>query len=279
MSILITGANGYLGKHLTLCFNRARIDCTGIVRRPDEKKLVCDLSDRNATANLMKHVYPDLIIHCAAFVPQTLSDYSSSELSANNTKMLENIIDCTKCPIIYISSMTVYGDSIAIIRNEKDAGNPQSAYGQSKLDGETILKNSGRNSLAIRIPGLFGGGRNTGLIANVISCLMENKQPELPSKSLIWAAMDVHDAANYIFKLSMSEFFDFNPINVAYEDVYSINNFLKICENIFDKKIDSNITHPEFSFDLSRLKSFGIYPKENLKSVLIKYKKLLHEYV
>ena len=58
----------------------------------DRKDLyVCDLSNLSEVGRLVGLVKPDLIIHCASFVPSILSDYDDAESSKINLLMLKNI--------------------------------------------------------------------------------------------------------------------------------------------------------------------------------------------
>lgn len=270
MRVFITGANGYLGKHIAAVIKQTTHEIVEVVHRYDGEKIVCDLNNQAAVKKLFDSNAMDLVIHCAAFVPKSREEYNDVIFSENNAAMLKNIILSTTCPIIYISSMTVYGDVPFILRREKDAGNPESAYGQSKYDGETLLKESGRDALAVRIPGLFGGGRQTGLVANTIRALVKGQAPVLPITALMWAGMDIQDAAEIISKLALTSFTGFNPINVGYDNIYSINKLVGICEGIFNIDVGYAFQHPEFAFDLFSLRSFGIDPAGNLQSAIAK---------
>ncbi|MGQ3890888.1 NAD-dependent epimerase/dehydratase family protein [Legionella sp. CNM-4043-24] len=271
MTIVITGANGFLGRHLVSVFQQENTPVVELVRTTDGNKAACDLADKEQVTERFKSLSPDLLIHCAAFVPQSLADYQKAELSLNNTRMLDNLLSATDCPIIYISSMTVYGESTKLSRSEPDAGNPSSEYGRSKYEGELLLRQSGRDSLAVRIPGLFGGNRQSGLIANLIHSLRDGKTPSLPDKPIIWAAMDVMDAARIIYELSQTTFTGFNPVNVAYPDVYSINRLLSYCNEHFKTEFNCAIAHPEFAFDLASLESRGVKPDNDLRRALNNY--------
>ena len=151
-----------------------------VVHRPENGKLVCNIVNSVEFSNLSRSVKPDLIVHCASVVPKRLDDYNNNEHSLQNAKMLENIIISTDCPIVYISSMTVYGRSPLVMRNEGDVGNCESDYGRGKYDGEMLLRSARRDSLSIRIPGLFGGSRDTGLVANTLRAMKQGSPLNLP---------------------------------------------------------------------------------------------------
>jgi len=273
MRVLLTGANGFLGRHLSSEFIRSGVELIKTTRKGDNDSVACDLISKENVGYLINLVKPNLIVHCAAFVPKTLEDYKNLELSSLNRKMLENILMSSKVPLVYISSMTVYGNSKNIVRCESDAGSPESPYGVSKYDGEMLLKEDGRDSLSIRIPGLFGEGRSSGLVNNILINVSSEEDIELPKSPTLWAAMDVKDAAKVIIQLVKNSAFEgYTPINVGYSEIYSINRLLAIYESIFHISIECKINHPDFRFDLTLLKKFKAISNSNLKAALMNLK-------
>lgn len=271
--ILLTGANGFLGECLALELIKYNVDLIKTTRQKVPDSSICNLASEYEVTTLINKFSPDLVVHCAAFVPKTDKEYESETSSLRNKIMLKNILKATTVPIIYISSMTVYGPSKNIIRCEIDAGKPESSYGASKYEGELLLKEDGRDALSIRIPGLFGKERDGGIVVNTIKSLCNNEQPNLPKSPVLWATMDVEDAAKIIAEAAIKiNFNEFTPINVGYSGVYSINKFLRICEGIFEKTIEYNVIHPEFEFDLTELKRFNLASANNLEAALIKLK-------
>lgn len=267
MSILITGASGFLGAYIVKSLKSQGQDVIAMSRED------CDLSSAEQTHIYLSTVKVSMVVHCAAFVPSTLNEYEDKELSRNNGLLLQNLLNSTSCPIIYISSMTVYGASKNKIRSEAECPNPQSEYGMSKYLGEQYLRESNRKSLVIRIPGLFGHKRDNGLIYNCIGDLLNSCSPTLPESSILWAAMDVEDAALSIVKLITSYSFDaFDIINIGYDETYSISKLVKIYEELFDIKLDYKVEQPDFIFDLKKLKQASALPNESLKTAIEKLK-------
>ena len=265
MAIVITGAQGFLGAELVSLLKENNSKVLALTRQD------CDLSSLLQTKNYFDAVPAKLIIHCAAFVPESLAEYNDRALSKNNSVMLKNILEVTSCPIIYISSMTVYGPSSEVIREESQQPNPQSAYASSKYQGEELLKAYKRDSLALRIPGLFGKKRCSGLIHNNIQHLLQSTAPVLPEKPTLWAAMDVKDAAYSIIKIVNNYTFSgFDAINIGYDETYSINKLIDIYNDIEDIEIDYSITHPEFKFNLNKLKKLNAMSNSTLSMAIIK---------
>lgn len=276
--VLLTGANGFLGKQLAKIIEEdSSIELIKLVRSiqvPDRSLVICDLTDKERVKHILDNVLPDVILHTAAFVPKNVSDYEN-DLSNMNLLMVENLLAYSHAIFINISSMTVYGLSNKIIRSETDSTDPQSAYGKSKLKIEEFLSNHKSLSISIRIPGLFGSERKTGLLYNTLKSLSENEPLVLPSEPLLWSAMDVLDAADSIYKVMkafISNKYRLNVINIAYIDTLSINKFIDICEEIFNKSLPYNIKHPDFAFCMDNLKKIDAVPNNNFKDSLLKLK-------
>lgn len=275
--VLLTGANGFLGKELVEILEKDNsIELIKLVRsaRNCSDVVTCDLTDQESVKSLLDNVLPDVILHTAAFVPKHLSDYES-DLSNKNLLMVQNLLTHSDASFINISSMTVYGSADTVIRSETDSTNPQSAYGKSKLEIEDFLSTSKSPSVSIRIPGLFGVNRRSGLLYNTLESLSRDKPLVLPSEPLLWSAMNVSDAADSIYKI-MKAFiegrYSSNLINVAYTDTLSINKFVYICEDMFDKSLSYEVEHPKFAFCTANLRTIDAVPSNNFKDSLLKLK-------
>ena len=268
--ILLTGSQGYLGQHLVRALEAYGMEPIACGRREQRGVVQCDMMDRDAVARLFEKHNPDQIIHAAACVPKSLSEYQDSLNADQNLRMIDNIVSSSCASVILISSMTVYGEQTNISRIEEDAGNPQSDYGKSKLDGELLLEQAGMNGFAVRIPGLFGGNRSEGIVYNLVASIKNKTEPDLPNLPILWAAMDVFDAAESIAKLAATPVAGFKPINIGYTDIYSINRLVESVSQIMSEPVDYSVIHPEFSFNLELAKTMGVAPKVELAEALKK---------
>jgi nucleoside-diphosphate-sugar epimerase len=214
-------------------------------------------------------VRPDRIIHCAALVPQSSVDYSNNQNANESLSMLANLLLASDCPVVFISSMTVYGATLDRPVREEDGGQPQSAYGVSKWQAEVLLRTHHYSSLAIRIPGLFSSSRRSGLIYNVLYAYKHRMAlPKLPDAPVLWSAMHVNDAAAGVAKLALGTIAGHQAINFGYRGKLGINHFLTIASQIFSQACINMSEQPEFEFDLSRAEAMGVVPNKTFYQAL-----------
>lgn len=266
--VLITGSQGYLGRHLVRALRAEGCEPLAIGRREEPGIIQCDLLNREAVCRLFAEKNPDQIVHAAACVPQALSEYNDASFADQNLRMIENILSGSSAEFVFVSSMTVYGAQDNVLRVEGDAGGPLSDYGESKLRGELLLREAKVEGFAVRIPGLFGGGRCDGLVANLVSSLKSGTEPDLPGMPILWAAMSVTDAARSIARLVEAPAAGFEPINIAYGDTYSINQLVETVSRNLGRFVDYSVNHPDFRFDLRLAKSMGVAPRSGLAAAL-----------
>lgn len=128
-SVLITGANGFLGKYLVKEFSDDwDIDTLG--KSPDND-YVADLSGKISDINKSY----DLLIHAAG----TSSEENAAEINHIGTLRLLEALTNPPRHIVFISSVWVYGAKSGTDIDETFIPKPQSAYGKSKLCAETEL--------------------------------------------------------------------------------------------------------------------------------------------
>lgn len=269
MRILVSGAQGFLGSNVLTQLKNHGVQVIGSGRRAAPEIYCCDLTDLTAVKTMIAAVRPDKIIHCAAHVPRTSIDYENGNNSDESVSMLANILSASACPVVFISSMTVYGKAHYRPVREGDAGSPRSAYGRGKWQAELLLSNYSYPTLAIRIPGLFGSTRHFGLIYNILYAHKQGLSlPELPNAPVLWSAIHVNDAAVGIAKLAQCAISGHQAINFGYRGKQSINHFLKISANMFSKFCSVTQEQPDFEFDLSRAEALGVVPNKTFSQAL-----------
>jgi len=180
--ILITGASGMLGRAIyrLLCQEDSlKVIGTGYKRlKVDDYNLhQLNLLNHDATTEYLNKCQPDIIVHCAAErYPDAFQSKldESIKLNVESTRYLAQ--ECKRLAgenngklgpyLIYISTSYVFDGGI--VSNElppykpNSKANPINNYGQSKWDGECVVReilnkstNPG-NGIIIRVPLLYG---------------------------------------------------------------------------------------------------------------------------
>lgn len=158
---LITGSNGFLGRHLAIAFlaNGFEVRGLGTARSSRSDGITykqVDLTEPSFDRAIFDGV--DLVIHAAGVLPGSGGDLSLNHL------ITENTIDClnqSKAPhLVHISSAAVYGSRPGE-RREDDDLRPDNAYGESKLSCERLVEGAlavGKVSSAciVRPANIFG---------------------------------------------------------------------------------------------------------------------------
>jgi nucleoside-diphosphate-sugar epimerase len=271
VNILLTGASGFLGTRLLTELHNGFDKIYGVSSCGTETTVGCDLNIIDSVKALVDDVEPDCIIHCAASVPKKASDYQDDLRGKSNLLMTQNILSTSFCPIIYLSSMTVYGSSKSGPVSETEMCNPSSHYAQSKFDCELLIKESGRKGFAVRIPGLFGLPRQSGLVYNLISSALTGDDITLPQVPISWAGIHVADAVQGIVNLLPKATKSFSEVNIGCIGEASVNHLIHLVNDIYGSNIETSLKHPVFEFDLSRYQALTTLPVVNLRQSLEKF--------
>ena len=145
---LVTGINGFTGKHLVPELQFAGFTVCGIAQETSESSATtivkCDLTDRKSTIEAVSELSPDIVIHLAGIAFAAHDDveeiYRTNVLGTRN--LLEALARCKKSPraVLVASSANIYGNARVIPITENTPPAPANDYAVSKLAMEYLAR-------------------------------------------------------------------------------------------------------------------------------------------
>ncbi|MBU8893427.1 MAG: dTDP-4-dehydrorhamnose reductase [Bacteroidales bacterium] len=163
INILVTGANGQLGNEFRSIYKDESIAFEKPVNFVFTDIDTLDLSNKIFLKKFLQDHSFDFIINCAAYTNVDLAETEKEkafEVNANCVKNITESITDKNTKLIHISTDYVFDGNSCIPYSEKMQPNPQSVYGNSKLDGEKYAL-SFTKSIVIRTSWLYSAyGKN-----------------------------------------------------------------------------------------------------------------------
>jgi len=156
MKVLITGASGFVGKHLLKraaeYFGTANVAAFTSKNIPGYSCILyTDYGLRNLDADVFSDV--DILIHAGAYTPKSALEANNIVSCNSNIYYTERLLGFSfekLKKIIYLSSLDIYEPSG--FTSEHTAVNPRTLYGMSKLYSERMLEAYGRErNVAVQI--------------------------------------------------------------------------------------------------------------------------------
>ena len=170
MKILITGANGQLGRELTKQYNEKDVELI----LTDVADL--DITDLNKVYTFVNEKRPEVIINCAAHtaVDKCETDVENAyKINTIGPKNLAQAAYSIGAEIVQVSTDYVFDGEKESNLTEFDSVNPQTVYGKTKLEGENMVKALNPKHYIVRTAWLYGDGNN--FVKTMINLSKTNK--------------------------------------------------------------------------------------------------------
>ena len=197
-SILITGATGFIGKHL--------------VKKIPNYNMAIDQNGKNIDLRIRKEVLKikkaDIVIHLAGKIPSE-KNYSKNIFFEHNILGTLNILEyCIKKKVkkmIFVSSY-VYGNPKKTPTNEKHEIKPHNTYTKSKVLCEELCKIYAEKYkieiIILRPFNIFGNlQKDDSLISNIIKSIKNNSHITIINKNNKRDYLFIDDLIDVIVKL------------------------------------------------------------------------------
>jgi len=254
--ILVTGADGFIGSHLTevlvesgyevsafVCYNSFNsLGWLDTISDEIKNKITFisgDIRDPNGVNEAMKNM--DIVFHLAALIAIPFSYTSPDSYIDTNVKGTLNILQAARKNnvkrVLITSTSEVYGTAQFIPITELHPKQPQSPYSASKIGSDAIADSFYRSfELPVTIVRPFNtyGPRQSAraVIPTIISQLLNGAEEIklgdiLPTRDLLF----VKDTVNGFIKIAQCEDLIGHEVNIATQSEISIGSLAQLIIN------------------------------------------------
>jgi len=167
--VLIIGASGFLGSKLFSALS-VESDVIGtFFSRPALGLVYLNIQDKKQVSKLINKYNPHVIIACGGMTRPDECEKNQKRAYDVNVKGMNNLVECSKGKIIYISTDYVFSGEKGPYC-EHDDPHPINYYGWTKYEAEKIVLKTDDNNLVLRVSGLYGyNERNNEFIETLIA--------------------------------------------------------------------------------------------------------------
>ena len=260
MNVLVTGADGFIGSHLTeiLLFNGYKVKALSqynsfnywgwLEDLPSNSNLEIiagDIRDPHFCKELVKDI--DLIYHLAALIAIPFSYVAPESYIDTNIRGTLNICQAAKehgnIRVIHTSTSEVYGTAQYVPIDEKHPKQPQSPYSASKIGADAIAMsffNAFNLPVTIARPFNTFGPRQSAraIIPTIISQIANGvKEIKLGDLSPTRDFNFVKDTCNGFIALAKNDNTIGKEVNIAYNFEISMKDTLELIKKIMKSDV------------------------------------------
>ncbi|MBD1161545.1 NAD(P)-dependent oxidoreductase [Pelagibacterales bacterium SAG-MED15] len=298
MKILITGSQGFLARNLSKKLSKFGYVCYGVGRGKWKhsthkkwgyyKNIKGTINDKNL--HLLKNIKFDYIVHCAGGSSPNTNIINSISQDQDYEKNVTSIFTLLsyfskfkkKPKIIFISSISVYGNTKSKKIKEENNLSPISGYSLNKAIAESFCKKfyeeKKMDILILRGTSLYGSGLKRQLIYDACLKISKRKKIFFGTGKEIRDFMNIYDFTDLIKCIIFKGFAGYNVVNagtgvgtkISMVISYIIKKFKIKLKPKFNK-LGKDENPISLVPDIRKSKDYNWYPKINLYKGLDDY--------
>ncbi|MED3830831.1 dTDP-4-dehydrorhamnose reductase [Priestia megaterium] len=151
--VLITGANGQLGKELVELFTAKGFEVYGFGRDK------MDITNQAQVQEVISTLKPNIVLHSAAHTQVDLAESEPDQaflINAYGTRNVAVAAEAVGAKLVYVSTDYVFDGTTDEPYNEFSPTSPLGVYGKSKLAGEQFVRDLHSNFFIVRTSWVYG---------------------------------------------------------------------------------------------------------------------------
>lgn len=254
--ILISGANGFIGKHLVEYFTKNNYFVYALVQENTDIDYISRFNNlqiiyfKLEEFSLLKDILPvgiDIFYHLAWHgVTTTLKNDEEIQLSNINYSLnaLKVAKDLNIGKIIFTGSMSEYAYNPSKVTGE-DAPTPADFYSASKVAThyicDTFARQHNLNFIWCLISSIYGPGReDNNLITYAIKSFLNKQIPEFTKLEQKWDYIYIDDLIRALYKVGKYKN-NFSVYPIGSGENKKLSEYVKIIRNTIDENLHMNI--------------------------------------
>jgi dTDP-4-dehydrorhamnose reductase len=240
MKILVTGANGLVGKNIAKTLsttNQVEFFATSLKKFQLEGVTTFTSNLLNADINhMVDDIKPEIVVHCAALSSPDACEvdrYACHRMNVELTKRIVSACIDYNVHLVFLSTDFIFDGSKGNY-TEMDAPNPVNYYGESKLEAEKLIQASGVVNTIVRTSLVYGVESKLSrpnIIIRVFDNLSKNKQYKVPSDQ-IRTPTYAPDLASAITQICLNRVTGI--YNISGDQIISVADFAILAAKAFD---------------------------------------------
>lgn len=277
MKILITGANGFTGMHLSLSLVQKGFDVyalgRGDCRLPTLDKLIyhpVELTSVRSLLKIFEQVSPDVVVHTAAMSKPDICETHREECLKNNVEVTRYLLEASRhFPVhfIHLSTDFIFGENGP--HREEDPASPLNFYGESKLMAEKLILQTELAASIVRPVFIYGSMLPLGKPS-----FIQWVQKKLLNGEKIKVVTDQQRTPTYVQDLcdaitTILTFKKTGIYHVAGKDILSPYDMAITVAKVLDLNIDliQPVTADTFPEPVRRAKRSGLYIDKSIREL------------